>query len=369
MESRRPKTTTRPKEVTSKEGGPKERGTAHKPGGPERKQSETGLVKLYSEEDETGESSGIESSGVESSGGRGAEKTNLVRRPEPLEAARAGPQDHVLVMVLHGADAGKTFRVGTTATFGRGAAEIPLDDTAVSREHARLVRDAQGRYTLEDLGSSNGTFLDGVRVTGPTRLANGARIQFGPTQVVRFFMTDAVEAQLYEQMFLASTRDPLTQSFNRRYFHDRLTAELAYSARHRTPLGLLLLDVDHFKKVNDQHGHLIGDEVLRLIARRVTNLIRTEDLFARVGGEEFAVLVRGIPHENSIQLAERVREEIAGAPLQTGGQTLAVTVSLGVATYPMERERKGDLADALYAQADARLYRAKSEGRNRTVGE
>ena len=175
------------------------------------------LSKLYSDEDER------EASGIEASGNRANEDTNLIRRPAPLEAARAGAQDQVLVMVLHGADAGRVFRIGKQATFGRErSAEIPLDDTAVSREHAKLTRDSQGRYTLTDLGSSNGTFVDGTRLEAPMRLANGARIQLGPTQVVRFFVTDAVEAQLYEQMFLASTRDPLTQSYNRRYFQDRL---------------------------------------------------------------------------------------------------------------------------------------------------
>ena len=126
-----------------------------------------------------------------------------------------------------------------------------------------------------------------------------------------------------------------------------------------------MFDIDHFKTVNDTFGHAGGDRVLRAVAERVTQLVRVEDVFGRYGGEEFAVLVRGIKHKNVVRFAERLRTGIAGLKIPFGARILEVTVSLGVASLDECAKTAG--GDALLALADTRLYRAKRGGRNCTV--
>jgi diguanylate cyclase (GGDEF)-like protein len=171
---------------------------------------------------------------------------------------------------------------------------------------------------------------------------------------------DAAEESLARQMYDASTTDPLTRVANRRHFGERLEAEVAYSARHRTPLHLVLFDIDHFKRVNDTHGHAAGDIVLRIVAAQVGRTIRAEDLLARYGGEEFAILVRGIPASHVATMAERVRASVQRLEIPLSSESLRVTISVGVASIPQPGE-----ARSLLEVADERLYRAKHAGRNR----
>ena len=114
-------------------------------------------------------------------------------------------------------------------------------------------------------------------------------------------------------------RDALTRAHNRRYLVERLGSEIAYARRHVTHLALIMFDLDHFKRVNDTHGHLAGDEVLREVAALVSRLIRAEDVFARFGGEEFVVLVRGIEHDNATRFAERMRSAVERLEVARGG--------------------------------------------------
>ncbi len=159
---------------------------------------------------------------------------------------------------------------------------------------------------------------------------------------------------------LAST-DMLSGALNRHAFDGRARTELGRAARHRLPLSLLLLDIDHFKRVNDTYGHPAGDEAIRMLAERTRALLRQTDLFARLGGEEFAVLAPHTDLEAAAQFAERLREEIASLriPLEDG-RPLAVTVSVGVATW----NGRGETLEALLSRADRALYGAKHGGRN-----
>jgi diguanylate cyclase (GGDEF)-like protein len=142
-----------------------------------------------------------------------------------------------------------------------------------------------------------------------------------------------------------------------------MPTEIAYARRHKTPLTLLMFDVDHFKQVNDKHGHVAGDYVLQTLASIVTGTLRAEDIFARYGGEEFAVLCRSAPLEKGAVLAERLRAKVETFLFNHHGTRIAVTISLGVAAFV-------DNADAqtqFISEADAALYRAKRSGRNRVV--
>lgn len=240
-------------------------------------------------------------------------------------------------------------------------ATVTVEDESMSRQHARFLRIA-GAYLVEDLGSTNGTFVNGERIASPTELADGARIQLGLSTFLRFSLQDETEYHAARQLYETTVRDALTGAFNRHYLEERLTAEFAYAKRHGSTVTMLFVDVDHFKRVNDTHGHPAGDEVLRAIAKRLLELVRTEDMVARYGGEEFVVMVRGIAENGVTALAERLRAEVQQLAVAVAERKLGVTVSVGVATI-------GNGADfeapaELLAAADAALYRAKSDGRN-----
>ena len=157
--------------------------------------------------------------------------------------------------------------------------------------------------------------------------------------------------------------DGLTQVANRRHFDERIHEEIDRSQRYGRPLVLLLLDIDHFKKVNDSYGHPAGDAVLRRVADICRASIRTLDLVARFGGEEFAILLPETDIPGALQLAERIREEIAASPVVYGPHTIQVTASLGVAAT-----ENGDRdSEQLLKAADEMLYAAKQGGRNQVA--
>ena len=181
--------------------------------------------------------------------------------------------------------------------------------------------------------------------------------------ILRFSLVDEAEESLARQLYETSTRDALTRVYNRRYFLERFTSELAFAQRHGTRLSVVLFDMDRFKSINDTYGHMAGDDVLRSVSTCVGKLIRAEDVFARYGGEEFVLLVRGISHDNVDLLAERVRAAVERLTVAVAGKDLGVTISSGVASLS---EFPADIAcETLIALADERLYRAKQQGRNR----
>jgi two-component system cell cycle response regulator len=295
------------------------------------------------------------------------EITDVNQGARDSETSPAPVARKATLVVLRGLEAGRMFTLDREATLiGRDASShVRYEDKGLSRRHARIVHTG-GRYFIEDLGSRNGTFVDGERVQR-MELRGGERIALSATVVFRFSLVDEIEERIGKQLFEASTRDALTGVFNRRYLDERLAAEVSFAHRHGGELGVAMFDIDHFKKVNDGHGHLAGDAVLRAVARRVGSLIRAEDVLARYGGEEFVILARGVPREGVVRLAERVRRAVEELPIDVGGQTLSLTVSVGVATLAeCDAHATGDL---LVAHVDERLYRAKATGRNRVCGE
>jgi diguanylate cyclase (GGDEF)-like protein len=285
----------------------------------------------------------------------------------PQSQAKQGTR--ALLTVVSGPSTGRVHPVRESETvIGRGKdAHVRLDDAGTSRAHARIVLAHDGRYLVEDLGSTNGTFVAGVRVQGRRELSSGDRIHIGPNIVISFAILDSQAVRLTHQLYESSVRDPLTRAHNRRYLVERLASEIAYARRHKTRLGLLLFDLDHFKRVNDTYGHLAGDEVLREVAALVSRMIRAEDVFARFGGEEFVVLVRGIEHANTARFAERLRAAVERLEVPSDQVLLRVSISVGFASID-ELGESDRTADGLLRTADERLYRAKSGGRNRTCG-
>lgn len=274
-------------------------------------------------------------------------------------------KDRAMLTVLSGMNAGQVFALdGTDHVIGRGTeADIWVEDGGVSRRHARITCRADGRYFIEDLGSTNGTFIGAQRID-VSEIRLGDRIQVGPHVTLRFQITDDAEEELQRRLYESSTRDALTRVYNRKYFSERLLAEVAYSRRHRVKLSVLLLDLDDFKLINDTYGHLAGDMVLRLVSAQMQRLIRVEDLLARYGGEEFVILARTTGKTEALRLAERIRDSISELELPvTPDRSIRSTVSIGVAALPDVAPEGG--ANELLALADARLYRAKAEGKNR----
>lgn len=266
---------------------------------------------------------------------------------------------------MDGPNAGRVFALSPgQLTIGRNPrADLHLPEDGVSRKHARICW-INGGYVLEDLASQNGTFVAGQPVD-IVELRQGDVIRIGPLATLRFCWMDEHQKLLLDELYETSVRDPLTGAFNRRHFSERLECELAYATRHHTELSLLLVDIDYFKKINDQYGHLEGDRVLVELSRVCHQQLRTEDVFARYGGEEFAVLLRGIALPGAVRAAERLRVAVANH-VSVGTPRLAVSVSIGCAAVTcLEQVSAGGLIHI----TDQRLYEAKRAGRGRVVAE
>jgi two-component system cell cycle response regulator len=279
-------------------------------------------------------------------------------------AIGSSDRSRAYLVVLVGMSRGQMFKLDQTrSTIGRGSeARIRLSDEGVSREHA-AIRIVDDKVIVDDMGSTNGTFCNGARVTS-RELADGDKIMLGSTTILKFTYHDRLDEQFQQQMYESALRDGLTKVFNRKHFDALLEKEFAFSSRHLSALSLLFIDLDHFKKVNDTHGHPAGDFVLAEVSGVFTSAIRAEDVLARFGGEEFCVLCRGTDLNGARDLGERLREEIEQRRLVYGGKVIPVTISVGVAAMPDPTMLQ---AAALLAAADKALYEAKRSGRNRVV--
>ncbi|MDQ2643320.1 MAG: GGDEF domain-containing protein [Myxococcota bacterium] len=273
-------------------------------------------------------------------------------------------KDRHLLVRLRGAAAGEVTRLPPTpCRLGRSAdAYVVLNDEGVSRKHAMLIPD-EDSYLLMDTESANGTFVAGERITQRV-LRDGDIVQFGPKAVFRYTLTDESHEALLRQLFRTSVTDSLTGARKREYFDNRLLSELSFSKRHESPLSLIMVDVDHFKKVNDVYGHTAGDQVLMQLSSLIKKGLREEDVFARYGGEEFAIITPGVGLEGARAVAERLRAKLEALEIRVPEGTLRVTMSCGCATAS---ELEEPLPEALVKLADVRLYAAKHGGRNRVV--
>jgi diguanylate cyclase (GGDEF)-like protein len=280
--------------------------------------------------------------------------------PAPGLQAGAGPNAYLVVMA--GSNVGEMYKLDKDELLiGRGdKADLRLLDDGISRDHARVVKDG-GKMVLEDMGSTNGTFCNGTRVSRQP-LSEGDKILLGSTTILKFSYQDQLEEAFQRQMSESALRDGLTRAYNKRYFNERMESELQYALRHLTPVSLIFLDIDHFKRINDVHGHQAGDHVLVQMAALVTSMLGEDDVFARYGGEEFAVIARGMDTNAAQALSERIRASVETHPFVSGEAAIPVTISVGVSCAP-------GLAIAtsidMVARADEALYAAKREGRNR----
>ncbi|MBY0233292.1 MAG: GGDEF domain-containing protein [Gemmataceae bacterium] len=245
---------------------------------------------------------------------------------------------------------------------GRGNdCDIRINDHSVSRRHARIQPGADGYYAV-DLQSTNGTFVNDVPAS-ICKLKDGDYLRVGNC-IYRFLAGGNVEAEYHEEIYRLTIIDALTDIHNKRYLLEFLDRELSRTARYGRPLALILFDIDKFKLINDEMGHLGGDFILRELASLVKGNVRKEELFARYGGEEFVIVLPETPLEGGVLVAERVRSLVERHAFQYEGKAYPVTISLGVAaTAGSEPLTPHDLI----RQADEKLYAAKDTGRNRVM--
>jgi len=290
--------------------------------------------------------------------------TTIVQKPIAGEARPRGNDCLVVIYTKEPTLLGKRFVLeGSPFKIGRGAENhIVLEGDSVSRRHVHFEQRGAIWYAVDD-NSTNGTYVNDDQITRDIALANGDRIKVGPT-IFKYLSGADVEAQYHEEIYRMTIIDGLTQAHVKRYLLEALEKEIIRARRHARELSFLMFDVDHFKKINDFHGHLAGDFVLKELARIVQGRIRRDEVFARYGGEEFAIILPETNLDGSRALAEGLREKIEQSRFVFQNELIRVTISIGVAQLREEDRTSMDLIK----YADERLLEAKRAGRNRVVG-
>jgi two-component system cell cycle response regulator len=265
------------------------------------------------------------------------------------------------LIVIYGHDMGRRVQIGTEPVIiGRSPqSQIRIDQESVSRNHCRIWF-AGNEFLVRDLGSTNGTYVNDNLVEGEGRLRHGDQLKVGRT-ILKFIVGHNVEAQYHEEIYRLMTTDGLTQLHNKRYFDEMIDREVARAKRYKRSFSLLVFDVDHFKQINDRFGHLAGDAILRQLGAVLLGRLRVNDVVARIGGEEFALITPEVGLEGATELAGKINRLIADTRFEFEGARVDVTVSVGVAEWQPHFEDAADLFQA----ADAKMYEAKRSGRNR----
>ena len=278
--------------------------------------------------------------------------------PGPL---RPAPRS-ACVVVIHGEGLGRRADIGDAPVLiGRSSeSDLVIAHKSVSRAHCRIWREGDG-HRIRDLGATNTTRLNEHRIDGEAALADGDQVTVGES-ILKFISQDSVEASYHEEIYQLATHDALTELCNRRHFAELADKEIARARRHGRPLSLCILDVDLFKPINDRHGHIRGDEVLRQVAAVLRRHARNDDVAARIGGEEFALLLPECTAADAALLADRLREAVASTKFAPGGEAQRITVSIGVSGLRADHDNLHDMLK----RSDEALYQAKQTGRNRT---
>ncbi|MEM7138796.1 MAG: GGDEF domain-containing protein [Myxococcota bacterium] len=278
--------------------------------------------------------------------------------------AARGPKhvsDTGCLIIIYGEDMGRRVHVGTEPLIiGRSPqCEIQIDQESISRNHCR-IRHHEGEFRVRDLDSTNGTYVNDDLVEAEGRLRHGDQLKVGRT-ILKFIVGDDIEVQYHEEIYRLMTTDGLTQLHNKRYFDENLDKEVARAKRYKRAFSLLIFDIDHFKQVNDTFGHLAGDAILRQLGAVTLGRLRRNDVVARVGGEEFALITPEVGLEGAAELAGKINRLIRDTRFEFEGARIDVTVSVGVAEWQPHYEEP----EELYKAADDKLLEAKRLGRNR----
>src|SRR6187431_451537 len=276
---------------------------------------------------------------------------------QPIPVARAS-NDCLVVVYQRDGGAGRCIKLDRLPLrLGRDPDnELVLEDEGVSRRHARIEK-REDRVVLMDVGSTNGTLHNDAELTGIAELRTGDRIKVGST-IFKYLSASDLEAALHEQIFAIATTDALTGLRSKRHLTDELAREFSRARRYNRKFSILMIDIDHFKQINDRYGHQVGDVTLRAVASRVMSCLHSDDLAARYGGEEFMVVLLETKLEEAAAIAERIRAAIAELVVSYREASLQVTISIGCAEYSHADESEL----RLFERADQRLYAAKDAG-------
>lgn len=270
------------------------------------------------------------------------------------------------LVVFYGQNLGKRYFLDKDdQLIGRSdSAHVRIEEESVSRKHARIVSMGTGCWRVMDLGSTNGTFVNDQPVA-EAELRNGDMLRIGQT-IFKYLSGTNIETKYHEEFFRLTAIDGLTQAYSKRFLLETLDREFHRAIRHSRRLSLVMLDIDHFKQINDRYGHLAGDSILREMSGIILRHIRREDVFARYGGEEFALVLPETDRDQAVQISEKLRQLIEEYRFSFNGKAISVTVSFGVAVAG-DRDITESM-QGFIACADAGLYEAKQTGRNRVVG-
>ncbi|MEO6587991.1 MAG: GGDEF domain-containing protein [Pyrinomonadaceae bacterium] len=248
-------------------------------------------------------------------------------------------------------------------------ADVRINDSKISRRHARILtlnnaENGNTEYILNDLNSRNGTLLNGQKANNEI-LTHGDKITIGEN-ILRFEMLDEIDREYQRQIHRLLSHDDLTGLLSSRSFFSELRREAAKSRESKKPFCVLMMDIDHFKGVNDTYGHLTGSKTLEEIGEGIMGNLRSGDAAARFGGEEFAAFLLDAELAQGIVAAERIRAQIENfdfSVIRKGkpSEKHRITISIGVSSFPNDSSDPIELIE----MADSALYRAKREGRNR----
>ncbi len=278
------------------------------------------------------------------------------------------PAPSAYMIVVNGCIPGTMIPLNERGTsFGRSAESgFQIDDITVSRQHAVIALDSDGNFQISDEGSTNGTFVNGESIPAHSlvKLDDGDRVQLGARVVLKLVRLDPHDERFQRDMFERTVRDTLTGLYHRAYFLSQIGVLAERYAADGIGMAVLMLDIDHFKQINDRYGHVAGDDVLREVAIVIRESTRAEDLVARYGGEEFVIALPVSMAELAIQRAERIRHELAERKITAAGHEIHLTASVGLAFHAPGWSRN---EKALIVSADQALYQAKARGRNRVV--
>jgi two-component system, cell cycle response regulator len=285
----------------------------------------------------------------------------LTNQREPEEHRVGSKASDTILVMLRGRSIGRRTSLRSEnpiVVVGRDPeANVCIPDESASRHHCRFELTENGWF-IEDLKSTNGTYV-GEHPIDRARLSDGDLITIGST-IFRYLTADNIEAAYHEEVYRIAIIDGLTQVYNRRYLEEFIDRELSRCQRHDRPMTALIFDVDGFKQLNAQFGHLSGDYVLRTIGAKLGRRIRREEIFARSGSDEFFVLLPETEIDDALKFAEIIRHTIEVMEFKFDGWKIPVTVSIGVGRYNPNMSSPDELLNTSLAA----LERAKSSGRN-----
>jgi len=250
-------------------------------------------------------------------------------------------------------------------TIGRARdVDLRLAEAGVSRRHAVIQRRNELEFLLIDTDSTNGTLINSGRIKEAV-LKDQDLITIGANRL-KFIAADSPEQPYYEELYRQAQMDKALQVYNKHYFLTKLDEEMMRCKRYGLPLSLILLDADHFKRLNDAYGHLAGDAALMQLAETIKKRIRDTDVLCRYGGEEFTIIMPQTHQQHAYVLAEHIRILVAKAPVNHDNTVIDMTISLGISSYS-GHEEQACTRELLIAQADKALYEAKHSGRNKVM--